>query len=604
MDLTRRGFVAGAALGGAAVAGAFSGLNVQNAIAETGAGLVYQGTARGMRGFITVDVTLDGEKIVDVHVAGNSETPRAISEAAVAVVPRAIVDAQTVNVDGVTGATLSSMAIMSATAQALEAAGVADKFSGEAPAREVEPAQDAECDILVVGSGIGGCSAAIAARWATYGKELNDLKVMMVEECGFVGGTTMCSQGYVFALAPFDDPSHIDEHLYEAYEAWTDPEYPMSTELFRKMMELSGANILDMQKLGMPMYTADGYAAPTGFDDYIAWTHPFLYEPPDLTCGSWPYGGIIYRDYFMQRIYDQGIEVRVDTKATELVLEDGAVTGVQVEGPGGAYTIKAKKVILATGGFCNNAELIAAYLPDYVNARPWCAAGGNGDGLIMAQAAGGVIDGMNYPGLEFGVDLIDGFWGDLGSCFPRGHKVVLVNNEGKRFMDESLVLEDKGQSNISDQPDGQAWTIFDSANTAAPLAEATGRPERIFKADTIAELADAIGVPADALSATIDAYNAAQASGADDGEFGVANENMSPVATAPFYAVPSIATNSWTFVGLRVGDGMEVLTEAGEPIPNLYAAGEVAYTGKKMGCLSGGLANGRIAGESARDAIA
>ena len=601
MELTRRNLIGGTAL--VAGAAALSSLNLSNAVAQTAEGAIFEGSARGMRGDITVHVTLDGERLVNVQVVRNTESPAKLSQVVVATMPAAMVEAQSVNVDTVNGATISSMALVNAVNAALEAAGVPDLFQGEVPAAELEPVEDAECDILVLGAGHSGCTAAVAARWKEFGVELNDLKVMLVEEQGFIGGTGQLSMGKVGLLLPLNDPANLEKNFEQIYVDWTQPDYPMSRELLHRMVELSGKNVLDMQALGMPMYVPRACGNPEDYEELLGWYSPYYIYPPDYRNGNWPYAGVRYREYFDERIYGEQIEVRLNTEAKELVVEDGAVTGVVVEGPAGTYTIHAKKVILATGGFSRNAELMQEYCPELVNTRPWCAAGCNGDGFYMAQAVDAVVDGRNDAGLNYGVDAADGFWGDLGNCFPRGANVVMVNNEGKRFIDESLVAKGGGLRTVVAQPDGEAFSVFDANNPAAALVEASERPERVHKADTIEELAELMGVPTDALVKTLEDYNAVQASGDADPEFEVPNESMLPVVQAPFYAVPCYICASWTQCGLRVGDHLEVLNSNNEIVPNLYAVGEMAYTGTYMTCLTGGLVGGRIAAEHARDSI-
>ena len=130
-----------------------------------------------MRGHITVHVALGGDRIAGIQVVGNTETPRRLSDAAVASMVPAMLEYQTVQVDGVTGATFSSMALANAVSAALEAAGVAERFSGEVSTAAVELPADNECDVLVVGGGLAGCSAAVAASYSDYGVEPSGLRV-------------------------------------------------------------------------------------------------------------------------------------------------------------------------------------------------------------------------------------------------------------------------------------------------------------------------------------------------------------------------------------------------------------------------------------------
>lgn len=610
MELTRRAFLCGAA--GVAAGTAALGLNVARAIGETAeGGLIYEGSARGMRGHITVHVTLEGDRIAAVDVVGNTETPEQVSAAAVAVVPQAIVEAQALGVDTVAGATISSMAIVSAVRAALRAAGVADRFEGEAPAPELDAPADDECDVLVLGGGLAGCQAAVAARYADYGRELDDLRVVIVEGQGFLGGSSQLAGGTFGATQPLNDPSNVDRLFEDEFSSFDDPDYPVNKELVRNLALISGTNAFQNLQMGLPFVCTGAFDDPASYDTLIGWYDEPRPSPTVFGEGVWSFAGWRIMQFMKERVEAAGVEVLLNTRATELVMADGAVTGAVVEGPAGPYTIAAKKVVVATGGFGASPEMIAQYAPTYVNAIPYVNGGCRGDGIVMAQAAGAVVDGYDSAGGPLGVDVYFGGFNDmgydfgLGRAFPAGFNCVVVNTEGVRFMaDSATMIADEGPlpRAVLQQPDGVAWSIFDSANPSAVTADASVMQESIFKADTVAELAELIGVPADALTATIDAYNGMQSSGTDDEEFGVPAADMLPVAQPPFYAVACRATMCYTGCGLRLGEHCEVVDAEGTAIPNLYAAGEVAYTANSYTCLAGALATGRLAGDAARDA--
>lgn len=612
MELTRRNFVATAA-GAAVGAVALGSLNVANAVAETtDGGLIFEGMARGMRGHITVHVTLDGEGIAAVDVVKNTETPEQVSAAAIAAIPQAIVDGQTVNVDAVAGATISSMAIINAVTSALEAAGVADQFNGDAPVPELVAPSDESCDVLVLGGGLAGCQAAVAARYADYGRELNELRVIIVEEQGFLGGSSQLAGGTFSATQPLNDVSNVDRLFEDEFSSFDDPDYPVNKEFVRNLVTISGINAYQNLQMGFPFVCTGALDAPENFDTLIGWYDEPRPNPTVFGEGVWSFAGWRIMQFMKERVEVAGVEVRLNTEAKELVVEDGAVTGVVVEGLAGQYTITAQKVIIATGGFCANPEMVAQYAPTYVNAIPYVNAGCKGDGFTMAQAVDAVIDGYDSCGGPLGVDVYFGGFNDmgydfgLGWAFPAGFNCVVVNSEGVRFMADSAALpSDEGPTprTVLQQPGGIAWSIFDSANPSAATADASAMQESIFKADTIAELAELIGVPADALQATIDGYNEMQSSGTDDAEFGVAAADMSPVTQAPFYAVACRATMCYSGSGLRVAEHGEVVNSAGAVVPNLYAAGEVAFAGNSLTCLGGAMAQGRLVGDAARDAI-
>ena len=609
MELTRRSLVGTA---GTLAATALAGLNVSAAVAATPEGLpIYEGSARGMRGRITVHVTLAGERIADIRVVENTETPAPLSAAAIASVVPAMLEGQTTSVDVVAGATFSSMALMNAVAAALEAAGVAEQFSAPADAPAAETPTDTDCDVLVVGSGLAGSNAAIAARYDVYGKQANDLNVILIEALGVTGGSSRLAGGTFGATVPLNDTAAGVERLFEAeFPGMASEEFPISEQLARNLSLCSGTNVYENILLGMPVVAIDGVGAAEDFDYLVGWFDEPRPNPTVFGEGVWSFASWRIMQFMDERLEALGVDVRVNTRATGLVVENGAVTGVNVTTPAGDYVIRAKKVVLATGGFLQNPEMVAELAPTYEAAVKYCAAGCRGDGIAMAtRDVDAVVDGFDAAGGPIGVNMIWGGWHDLGYdyhagiAFPAGYKCVIVNVEGRRFMTDSGTLvpnEGSLPRTILAQPEGRAWTIFDGANEAAALADASVMQDSIYKADTLAELADLIGVPTGALQATIDAYNEMAASGTDDEEFGVAAADMAPVLEPPFYAIPCVATACFDTVGLRLGDACEVVNSAGEAVPNLYAAGEVAYAGGTFSGLCGAFAMGRLAGDAAR----
>ena len=612
MELTRRTFIASAAAATAGIA-ATTGLNVANAVAETADGLVYKGRARGMRGHITVFVTLAEGRIAAVDVAENTETPARLSQAAIAVIPQAIVDAQTVNVDTVTGATISSMALISATTEALEAAGVADQFQGPAPEANLPAPEDCTCDVLVLGGGLAGCNAAAAARYATYGKELNNLSVILVEKQGFIGGSSCLSGGTFCATQPLNSTANIDRYFEDAFPSMYQEGYPMDKDLARNLLEVAGANALENQQLGFSFVSIGGMGDPSEYTDLLGWFDEPRPNPTVFGEGVWSFAGWKILDFMEGLLGRAGIDVRLNTAAQELVVEDGAVTGVRVEGPAGSYAISAQKVIIATGGFGQNADYVAQYCPTYTGALKYMNAGCQGDGITMAQAVDAVVDGFDSAGGPLGVDMYYGAFNDMGYDFyqginfPVGYSCVIVNTNGERFMADSATIQADEHAMprlVMEQPDSLAWSIFDSANAAAGVADASAMQESIFRADTIAELAGLIDVPAENLEATVEAYNQMAESDTDDTELGVPAADMTPVTQPPFYAVRCLPTICFVGCGLRIGSNCEVVNSGGNIVPNLYACGEAAYQGSSVTCVGGAMAGGRLAGDSARKALA
>ena len=322
------------------------------------------------------------------------------------------------------------------------------------------------------------------------------------------------------------------------------------------------------------------------------------------------------------------VEIRYSTAATAIVTDgDGRVTGVEVLGPDGAETITARRgVVNAAGGFENNPEMIRTYLGlPYVT--PWGTPHNTGDGIRMGQALGADLQNMYQHMPMFGIALEGLETGEFVQ--PGGPAFIQVAQDGRRFISEATAYR-HGKSTIGGRlefyPHRAMWTVFDeTVRTAGPLtaqheAWAAGWEKQVVgyvwsddnmveiekgwitKADTIRELAEKLGVDPDGLEAEIERWNAACAQG-EDPYFGRPAEMMAPITEPPYYGYKWGNLLIATMGGLRKNGKAQVLHVSGQPIPGLYAAGEISST--FTWALGGGqsiadaIGFGRIAGREA-----
>ncbi len=291
----------------------------------------------------------------------------------------------------------------------------------------------------------------------------------------------------------------------------------------------------------------------------------------------------------------------------------GRVDRVLVGRDGAAQAIAAPRgVVLASGGFSRNPELVRRFAPDCAEAVFIGGAGNVGDGLRMAWALGADLRDMAHIKGTFGKHPTDET--NNHSCLAVYKGAIAVNQEGRRFVDESLSYKLLGAACLR-QPYGAAFQILDepifrSGDDRVRILDFHRRIEEgtMLRAETLAALAGMIEVPAEALAATVAAYNRCVDAG-EDPQFGrkhlVHNHGaLRRIETPPFYAYPSTAAVYGTYCGLRVDPAMRVRDVFGEPIAGLFAAGEVvgglhgaAYmTGSALGKA---LIFGRIAARSA-----
>jgi 3-oxosteroid 1-dehydrogenase len=295
----------------------------------------------------------------------------------------------------------------------------------------------------------------------------------------------------------------------------------------------------------------------------------------------------------------RGVDIHTDTRATDLLVEDGRVVGVAAAQNGDAITFRAPHVLVASGGYTNNEELKRLWL-DRPLVHTCDVASNQGDGHLMGAAIGAQLAGLGdawwMPHMPLGME-----GAGVNAAGTREDRILphtlIVNGLGKRFMNEALNYYDAGKSfgaKTGAAPrDFPAWFIFDRQGVEryALLAwkiPPGDPPAWLHVADSVAALADSIGVDAGTLQATIARFNGFARSGVDE-DFGrganawdrawgdpanTPNPSLGSVEKAPFYALPIYPGAISTRGGLRVDARGRVLSAArGAPIPGLYAAG-------------------------------
>jgi fumarate reductase flavoprotein subunit len=281
-----------------------------------------------------------------------------------------------------------------------------------------------------------------------------------------------------------------------------------------------------------------------------------------------------------------GVKFIMETAATRLVVDEktGKVRGVQATKGGKTVYYGAKKgVILTSGGFSLNKELLAKFVPAMAFSKAMVGRGCTGDGLKMAWAMGADIKDMPYIKATFGFDLeAQTIKDDFSLVFYQG--AIIVNKDGKRFVNESISYKLVGDAALI-QKDAMGFQIYDEAIRKAaandPLArtDSLEKKGRIQSAPTLKELAQKIGVPADILEATVQEYNSGVDKGSDAfGRKTLVSAYGKPVKieTAPFYAFPSTAYILGTYGGILTDEKAQVVDIFGQTVPGLYAAGEIA----------------------------
>ena len=597
------------------------------------------GSAKGINGDVTLEVTATPEKLYRLQVVSEDET-EGIGSVAIATLPDEIYDKQSLQVDGVTGATVTSDAIKNAIRNALEGAGVSAAAFEAAPvlldaSEEAQPVEDIvyDTDVVVIGAGGAGMIAAIVA--ADAGRN-----VIVVESMPMVGGNSIRSTGGMNAAKTvyqdsnaFDESAGVEKQLeaakaddyagnaaiqalaatvseqWDAYKSSPNG-YFDSVELFQLDTLIGGHGLNDpslVKKLAEESAGAIDWLGSIGAElhdvsSFGGASVKRIHRPVDAD------GKVVSVGEYVVPILQENLEKRenitlyLNTKATEILMNDGAAVGITAEGPeGNKITVNAKAVVDAAGGFGANQEKVVSYRPDLEGFTSTNSAGAQGQGVDMAVAVGAATVDMDqiqiHPTVEFNTSALitEGL---------RGDGAILVNAEGYRFYDE-VSTRDKVSAAEIEQTDSFAWLIMD-----AKMAENSNVIQGYIKkgytvqGDTYEALADAMGVPADTFRSTMELWNGF-ASEKSDPVFG-RTSFAAPLDMAPFYAIKVTPGIHHTMGGLQIDDAAEVLDASGSVIPGLYAAGEVTggvHGGNRLGgnAVADFAVFGRIAGTSAAE---
>ena len=562
----------------------------------------YTGTAAGKNGDVKVEVTFSANAIDSVKVVEHSETA-GISDGAIENIPAAIVENQSLAVDTVSGATITSDAILKAVADAVAQAGgdVEALKNAAAPAGEKE-AKELSADVIVVGG--GGAGMAAATRLAQLGKS-----VILVEKSGFLGGAISVSGGNQVVMG---SQLQIDNGVADD-----------SVESMVADFEANGANKNNKEILTL---FAENVGATT---DWLVANCGITFEEGLHQLGEYSHnrelaytgGGAGFAEAMRKAVEEAGVQVLLNTKAESLIADNGTVTGVKAASSDADYTLTAGNVVLATGGYGANKDMLTDEMKSALYYGP---ASSTGEGIQMAQAVGAQTANMEY-GKRYpnGIEVSEGMAKSTiaGNIVGWTMSAILVNKDGNRVVNEKAsnrtILEEELK-----QEGGELYLLLDAETFEAWKAklapagisdadiekylEANGTTTPVFAhGETLEEAAAAAGINADNLKATVEKYNGFVAKGSDD-DFGRAATYLTKaIGEGPYYIVEQKPRFATTMGGLVINTSMQVLNEAGEPISGLYAAGE--NCGQVMGDDSPSGANNAWAltsGKLAADAIA
>jgi urocanate reductase len=596
----------------------------------------FEGKAYGNNGWLTVEVNIKDNKITDIKTPGQRET-KYLGDTAIREIGKDVLQYQTLNVDNIAGATVTSTALKTAIAQAIEKAG-GDIAAFQKPVPEkikkVAGITKGSADLIIVGAGGAGLSAAVTA------KDLGVKNVLVLEKMPVIGGNTLrCASAFNAADPDRQKALPMTETLKEAvvkainekpvseehaklmadvkakYEAYLKSGYKTLFDCpeWHALQTYNGGdkvgqiplirqysnNVLDtlhwMQSKGSPVMDRVSQGAGA------LWQRTHQLDAP---------AGLGLIDPLYQAAVKQGVNFKLGMRVQDLILNDkGRVIGVTAtDKVGNKYEFTSKDgVILATGGYSQNKEMRQKSAPHLTSEMVSTnQPGATGDGIIIATRHGADTTGMNY------VQVYPLATPGTGALQGRARKmsglddVIDVNKNGERFVKEDA-RRDEFVAAIKKQPGGVVYDINDSSivkplNSFNEDVETLVSIGRIYKADSLADLAKQLGMPADKLEATVAEFNK-MVEAKKDPKFGRKLFDR-PIVKPPFYATPRAPSIHHTMGGLQISTNAQVLDKNGKPIPGLYAAGEVTggiHGSNRLGgnATADVLTFGRIAAKSA-----
>ena len=593
----------------------------------------FTGTAQGLGGDVVVTLTLKDGKIVGCTATGDKET-EGIGSKVIDSFPAIVAESGSIAVDAISGATVTSDAFVAAAEAALTEAGLNPEDYKTAIATAAGEDRTVDADVVVVGAGGAGMTAAISAA-------ADGLKVVVVESQAMVGGNSVRATGGMNAAkTPLQDKNTFGESAgvektlaaaegyadnetitalaatvseqWEAYKA--NPEgYFDSVELMELDTMIGGKGINNPELVKtLCSNTADSIvwldsvgASLTSVGAFGGASVKRIHRPVNAEGKTLSVGAYIV-PILEKNLQDAGVEIILNTTVDTILTDaNGAACGVSgVANDGSKLTVNADAVILTTGGFGANLDMVVSYKPELAGFMTTNAAGIQGQGIKMAEALGAATVDMNQIQIH---PTVEANTASLITEGLRGDGAILVNAEGKRFFDEVSTRDKVSAAEIA-QPGSYSYLIVDQAMAdASNVIQGYIKKGFTTQGETYEELAKALGMDEAAFAETMNNWNSCVEAKSDP-EFG-RTSFANPLNTAPYYAIKVTAGVHHTMGGLKINPAAEVLTEDGSAIAGLFAAGEVTggvHGANRLGgnAVADFVVFGRIAAQSAADYVA
>ncbi len=567
------------------------------AAAVSAAPVTTQGTGVGKHGDVTVAVTFDSGKIKDIKIVKQQENP-VLAAKVFTDLKQHVIDTNSVQLDAISGATFSSKGFLDAVADAAKKAGVTLSKADKKAIKKVVKTlpKESTYDVVVIGAGGAGFSAAIEAKNA-------GANVVLLEKMPAVGGNSLISGAEMNAAKNWVQPKlGINDDSPELHAEDTYKGGDMKGDM--NVIKVMTHNALDAAK-----WCRD-YLGVRFEDDNL-----FFFGGHSRKRALIPVGhtGTEFITKFQAKADELGIPVITNMKAEELIKDkSGRVVGVKATMNGASYTFNAKGgVVLATGGFGANPEMVKKYNPKIDERfKTTDAPGTTGEALYMAERAGAQLVNMGYIQTYPICDPISGVIELIADA--RFDGAIMLNQEGKRFVEE-LQRRDVLSEAILKQTGGYCWVLWNDkigsiSNTVKEHPteyEAFTKQGIMATCDDLKCVADFTKIPFDSLKGTVNRVSSMTGKG-NDKDFNH-RSGLVDMTQGKYYVIKAVPSVHHTMGGVRINEKAQALTAEGKAIPGLWAAGEVTGVTHGTNRLGGNaytdiIVFGRIAGKAAAEA--
>lgn len=541
----------------------------------------YVASSEGYNGNIQVKVSVEDKKITAIDVVKHEES--GFTKRAMKKIIDQVITEQSLDVDNVAGATYTSNGLKSAIEKAVGMAGIVLK-KGEKKATNNVVLKDTSTDVVVVGGGGAGLAAAISAKE-------NGANVILLEKMPMVGGNTNYATGGINAAnTDLQKQLGIEDSAQLYYEDTMKGGKNLNNPSLVKKMTEESKNIINWLIAKGADITEVSFSGGQSVKR--------IHRPT----GGKAVGPVIV-DALNSTLEKMGVDIRTNSEVVKILKSEGKITGVVVKSGDKEYTIHAKAVVMATGGFGANPEMVSKYNPNLKGFGSTNNPAITGEGINLVHEVGGDLVDMEQ--IQTHPTVVHNNTAMITESV-RGEGAILVNRDAKRFINELETRDVVSKAELA-QKGKSAFLIFDQG-VRENLSAINGYVKKGYaiEANSIEQLAEKLSIDKTTLKATIDKYNT-YVKNKNDEDFGKKGLPIELIK-APFYAIEVSPAIHHTMGGVRINTETQVLDKNGNPIPGLYAAGEITggvHGGNRIGgnAVTDITVFGKIAGENAAKTI-